>query len=146
MLSVVERSSGPIARNRLRSSLSTFFAWLIREGLLDANPVQGTGKASERRRDRVLLESELVAIWRALSEGDAGDIVRLLILNGQRRDEIARLRWSEVDFDRAMIALPPERTKNGLRHELPLAPPALDILRRRWANASGKANDAYSLA
>jgi site-specific recombinase XerD len=39
VLAGVERAAGPIARNRARASLSAFFAWLIREGLLDVNPV-----------------------------------------------------------------------------------------------------------
>jgi integrase len=143
LLSAIERGAGPTARNRLRSSLSAFFAWLIREGLHDTNPVQGTGKASEGpSRDRVLTQAELVAIWRALAQDDASDIIRLLLLTGQRRNEIAGLRWSEIDWDRAMLVLPPERTKNKLRHELPLAPIALAILRKRWANGKGKENDA----
>ena len=45
LLGQIETSSGPIARNRLRSSLSAFFAWAIQEGLTEINPVAGTGKA-----------------------------------------------------------------------------------------------------
>jgi integrase len=142
LLSDVERGSGPFARNRMRSSLSAFFAWLIREGLLDVNPVSGTGKASEASRDRVLTQSELVAIWRALGDDDPSDVIRLLILTGQRRDEITRMSWSEVDWDREMLVLPQTRTKNGLRHELPLSPLALAILRKRYAGTgNGKGND-----
>jgi integrase len=141
LLANVERS-GPAARNRLRSSLSAFFVWLVKEGLIDVNPVSLTAKAEEGgSRDRVLSEAELVSIWKALNDDDASDIIRLLILTGQRRDEIARMSWSEVDWDRAMLVLPSVRTKNSIRHKLPLAPLALDILRRRWANANGKGND-----
>jgi aryl-alcohol dehydrogenase-like predicted oxidoreductase len=53
-------------------------------------------------------------IWAALPEGDYGNIVKLLILTGQRRTEIGDLRWSEIDLKRSVIALPPERTKNIL--------------------------------
>src|SRR5207248_658238 len=42
VLAGIERNSGPIARNRARASLSAFFAWLIREGLIETNPVAGT--------------------------------------------------------------------------------------------------------
>jgi integrase len=143
LLAKIEMDSGPVARNRLRSSLSAFFTWLVKEGLLDANPVTGTGKATEGpSRDRVLSQSELAEVWRAAS-GRFGDVIRLLFLTGQRRNEIGQLRWSEVDFDRAMIALPPDRTKNKIRHELPLAPAALAILKQRYhANANAKSNDA----
>jgi integrase len=143
LLAQIEVKSGPIARNRVRSTLSAFFAWLIREGLLDVNPVVGTGKADEGpSRDRVLTQTELASIWRHAT-GSFGDIIRLLVLTAQRRNEIGLLRWSEVDFERGMIVLPPERTKNKVRHELPLTPTALAILKKRYrANASAKGNDA----
>ncbi|MGB8627806.1 MAG: integrase family protein [Xanthobacteraceae bacterium] len=60
LLAEIEDASGPVARNRVRSSLSAFFAWAVREGFIDANPVAGTGKAEENgARERVLTEIEL---------------------------------------------------------------------------------------
>jgi integrase len=127
LLAQVETGSGAVSRNRLRSSLSAFWGWLIREGLLDANPVAGTGVADEGpSRDRVLTERELAEVWRKGSE-----VIRLLILTGQRRDEIAFLHWHEVDLARKLIVLPSERTKNKVKHELPLSRQALAILRLR---------------
>ena len=130
LLGAIETTSGPVARNRVRSSLSAFFAWTIREGLLETNPVAGTGKADEGgSRERVLTDKELGAIWRSLGEDQFSDIVRLLILTGQRREEIGGLRWSEVHKDR--IVLPPSRTKNRRQHEVPLSPQARAILDRQ---------------
>jgi integrase len=130
LLGGIETASGPVARNRVRSSLSAFFAWTIREGLADTNPVAGTGKADEGgSRERVLTDDELGAIWRKLGEDQFSDIVRLLILTGQRREEIGSLRWSEVHKDR--IVLPPSRTKNRRQHEVPLAPQARVIIQRQ---------------
>jgi integrase len=54
---------------------------------------------------------------------------QLLALTGSWRDEIADLRWSEVDLDRAVINLPAERVKNGVAHEIPLSAPAMAILK-----------------
>ena len=94
---------GPIARNRVRGSLMTFFEFCYREGLIQANPVQGTDKAHEVDRTRVLSDAELAEVWQATptvpsrsGNGDFGDIVRLLLLTGQRREEIGGLRWSEA--------------------------------------------------
>jgi integrase len=130
-LAEVETASGPIARNRVRSSLSAFFNWAVREGLLDANPVTGTARADERgSRDRVLTQAELAELWAALPQGDFGEIVRLLILTGQRREEIGSLRWSEVDLDHSLIVLPAERTKNLRQHEVPLSTQACAIIQR----------------
>jgi integrase len=131
-LAEVETASGPTARNRVRSSLSAFFNWAVREGLLDANPVAGTPRADERgSRDRVLTQAELAELWAALPQGDFGEIVRLLILTGQRREEIGGLCWSEVDLDRGLIVLAPERTKNLRQHEVPLSAQARTILARQ---------------
>lgn len=131
-LAEVETASGPIARNRVRSSLSAFFAWAVKEGLRDDNPVTGTGKAEEGgSRERVLTQNELAEVWAASGADQFGDIVRLLILTGQRREEIGSLRWSELDFDRDLIVLPPARTKNKRLHELPMSNAARTILERQ---------------
>ena len=132
LLGQVETASGPICRNRLRSSLSAFFSWAIQEGLTEISPVEGTGKADEgASRDRVLTLEELRKLWRNLGEDKFGDIVRLLLLTGQRRGEISALAWPEVDLARGMIILPPARTKNKRLHELPLSTQALAIIERQ---------------
>jgi integrase len=131
-LAEVEVASGPVARNRVRSTLSAFFAWAITGGFIETNPVTGTGKADEGgSRERVLTEDELAEVWAALEADQFGDIVRLLILTAQRREEIGGLRWSEVDFERGLIVLPPARTKNKRLHELPLSSGARAILERQ---------------
>jgi integrase len=52
----------------------------------------------------------------------------MLLLTGQRRDEIGSLRWPEVDTDAKTITLPATRTKNGREHLVPLSAVALDVL------------------
>ena len=84
-LAEIEQRSGPVARNRARTSLSAFFAYAIREGLLDGvNPTSGTGKASEGNgRDRVLTQTELTAVLAALGTDPFSEIIRLLVLTGR---------------------------------------------------------------
>jgi integrase len=129
-LAEIADNSGPVAANRVRASLSACFAWLLREGIVENNPVAATNKAAERGpRTRLLADDELAAIWRAAADrGHYGAIVRLLILTGARRAEIANLCWSEIDLGRALIELPAARTKNGRPHAIPLTAPALEIL------------------
>jgi integrase len=129
LLGEVETSSGPSARNRLRSALSAFFSWCITEGLLDANPVQGTAKADEGgSKERVLAHDELRQLWRSLGDDAFSNVVRLLLLTGQRRNEIGHLQWSEIDLVRKLLILPASRVKNGRQHELPLSAQTLAII------------------
>jgi integrase len=126
----IAKASGIVAANRARSALSAFYTWAIGEGLCESNPVIGTNTAGEETpRDRVLSDAELVAIWKGLPDSDYGCIVKLLMLTGQRRDEIGSLRWSEVDVDGKMIELPADRAKNGLPHRIPLSDEALAVLK-----------------
>jgi integrase len=126
-LRTIAKERGAFAADRSRSTLSAFFAWAIGEGVVETNPVTGTNKASKDvSRERVLSDAELVAIWNAAPDGDFGKIAKLLMLTGQRRDEIADLRWPEIVDD--VIALPKERTKNSRPHDVPLSPQALAVL------------------
>src|SRR5262249_34205525 len=77
---------------------------------------------------RVLTDGELATLWTALPRDQFGDIVRLLVLTAQRREEIGGLRWDEIDLARTVIVLGSERTKNRRPHELPLSPTAVAIL------------------
>jgi integrase len=130
ILTTIASKSGPIEANRVRASLSAFFAWCISEGLADSNPVVGTGRRPEKSRARVLDSGELRAIWAATGDStDFSAIVRLLILTGARANEIAALRWSEVADGR--IVLPASRTKNAHPHVIPLADSARAILEAR---------------
>jgi integrase len=132
-LAEIEQHSGPVARNRARTSLSAFFSYAIREGLIDgANPVSGTGKASEGNgRDRVLTLAELRTVLSALGADPFSDIVRLLMVTAQRRSEIGGLLWSEVDLERSLIVFSADRVKNGRSHELPISRQVRSMLERQ---------------
>jgi integrase len=131
VLTVVAAQLSGASANRVQSSLSSFFAWCISEGLLEINPVIGIDRRKEDARKRLIEPEELRTIWAALRDDAYGDIVRLLVLTGARRDEIGALYWSEIDFDRGLIALPGTRTKNHREHEIMLSAPATAILRAR---------------
>jgi integrase len=125
----IEESSGSTTANRARAALSAFFNWAAREGYIDQNPTSFTNKSVEPgARDRTPGDDELKAILQALRDDEYGMIVRLLILTGARRDEIASLRWDEVDFDGALATLSGDRTKSGWSHLILLSAPALEIL------------------
>ncbi len=125
-------NTGPISANRARTILHGFFVWAMQQGIVEINPVAGTAApASERRRDRTLTDDEIRAIWMATDgPGDYAAIVRLLLLTGQRREEVAGMPWRELDLERALWSLPSDRTKNGQAHDVPLSSAALEIVSR----------------
>jgi integrase len=121
---------GQVTAAAARAALSAMFNWAIREGLeITTNPVQGTNRPTKPvSRSRVLTDAELGSIWNACGDGDYGRIVRLLMLTGQRRDEVGGMRWAEIDLERRLWTIPGARTKNHLEHRLPLSPLAVAIL------------------
>jgi integrase len=128
-LNAVAKANGAVTANRTRASLSAMFTWAMGEGRAAANPVTSTAKRKENSRERVLTDDELRAVWLAAGDDHHGTIVKLLMMTGQRRGEIAGLRWSEIDLDRNLIVLPGERTKNGKPHELPITDTVRNIIR-----------------
>ena len=126
----LEHANGVYAARSARSSLNGFFAWAVKAGYLETNPVIHTNTPIVGpARERVLSDDELRRIWLALSDNLHGKIVKLLILTGARRTEIGGLASAEIDFERALISLAAQRTKNRRPHLIPLSPPALAILR-----------------
>jgi integrase len=114
--------NAPIAANRLRANLHAFWVWSMRSGITTTNPVSHTFLPTvERARERVLSPAEVVLIWQATAEGsDYSRIVRLLLLSGARREEIAAMRWSELTRNEdgsATWLLPSARAKNLLPNE-----------------------------
>jgi len=133
----------PITANRVRSSLSAMFAWGMKAGLVRVNPIAMTFKPGEEKpRERVLTDPELALIW-AVTDGaaDHDRIVRLLMLTGARREEIAGMRRSEITVSgdgKAAWVLPSERIKNPLPLELDLPLPVASLLPEPRRNADGE--------
>jgi integrase len=119
----------PILANRIKAVLSKFFGWLCERDVIAASPCVGVKPPSkEVVRDRVLSDDELRRLWVASEAvgGPAGAYTKLLILTGQRRSEIASLKWSEIDGD--VLALPAERMKGKQAHIVPLSTQAAAII------------------
>lgn len=129
LLDRIAKESGPVAANRVRATLSGMWTWALRAGRLDGdNPVARTPKqGGEAPRDRVLGDAELAAIWTATGSGaDHDRIVRLLMLTGARREEVAAMAWHEIAG--GVWTLPAARSKNRRAHEVPLGALAMEQL------------------
>jgi integrase len=129
-LAEIEGDKGPVTAARARAALSAMFNWAIREGYeIAANPVAGTNRPPEpKSRSRVLTDAELARVWQACGDNEYGRIVRLLILTGQRREEVGGMHWSEINAPEGLWLIAGERTKNHREHAVPLTPAALALL------------------
>lgn len=123
----------PSQANHVFGAYQTFFNWCEKREYC-TNPLAKLDKPSkEQGRKRVLTDAELKAIWHACEDDAYGKIVRMLLLTGQRRGEISALEsgWlqcqltaSPVDIrqpDINFITFPPNITKNGEEHTIPLS-------------------------
>jgi integrase len=106
------------------------YQWAVKRGTLAVNPFVNLPLTPVAKRERVLSDAELRAVWQAANgSGPFNAIVRMLILTGQRRDEVAGIRWHEIAPDLSTWAIPASRTKNGNEHIVPLSAQAQAILR-----------------
>ena len=127
-----------------------FFNWCIKRRYIDSNPTAGLSKHPKVKGKRVLTDLELQLIWRACEQtggmsladeqGKANEsaaprlptnysaIVRLLMVTGQRRGEIAGLRGIFYSHNQQAICLPSEMTKNSREHAFPVGPLARSLM------------------
>ncbi len=148
----VKALQAPVASNRLLAVLRKLFNWAVDEEIIDASPAARiTPPSPEIERERVLTDGELRAIWKA---GDDlgypfGALYRLLMATAQRRAEVAKARWSEIDMDTQTWTISGKRAKSGKGHVVPLSTMAMDVLRAlprvgEYVIASGKTGGPVS--
>ncbi|MXO74852.1 integrase arm-type DNA-binding domain-containing protein [Altererythrobacter aerius] len=121
----------PALASKLFAVLRYLFRHAVSEGDLARSPMDGMKSPSApAARDRVLEDWELALIWNgsAAVADPFGSMVRLLMLTGQRREEVAGLPWSELRQTDAMWKLPADRAKNGQPVDTPLSTAAVLLL------------------
>src|SRR5580700_1868750 len=99
----------------------TLLRWIARRRLIGQSPLDGLQlPVRSASREHVLSDDELGAIWRASGSFDGyfGPLVRCLILTGQRKSQIARLRGEWIDPHARTITWPSEEMKGGKPHTI----------------------------
>ncbi len=138
----VKGRGAPYQARNLLGYLKTFFAWCLEQDIygLGSSPcdrIRSSRLIGEKvARQRVLNDEELRKIWEAAKVAGyaIGPIVQLLLLTAARKSEVAQARWAEMDLDRALWTIPPERTKTDAAHAIPLSLESVEILKAvpRW--------------
>ena len=121
----------PVAANRVLTAIRKMFSWAIERDIVASSPCAGVKPPTpEQSRDRVLATPSCATSGSRPT--NSADPTRrsssCWSLTGQRRDEVARMTWSEVDLEARLWTLPKERSKNGKPHDIPLSEPAVAIL------------------
>ena len=101
------------------AAIRKFFSWARQRRLVTQSPCEGMRlDIRSQPRTRVLSDAELGHVFLAAEQCGYpyGNIVQLLLLTGQRRNEIASLRWSHINLDDSVILLPAALVKNNRDH------------------------------
>ena len=121
----------PSEQNHAFIAARVFFRWAARNRLIERSPLEDMSlPAASRSRERVLTEAELSEIYRTarVHPYPYGAIISLLLLTGQRRGEIASLKWGWIDAEAQTITLPSTITKNKRAHTFPYGHTAASVL------------------
>jgi integrase len=128
---ILNRGAGVYA-NRMQKRLQALFNWAVAKRIIEKSPIAGMPLPTvEKSRDRFLGDKEIVWFWQACEEigWPFGPLFQLLLLTGQRRDEVGQMEWAELDLDKAIWTQPARRAKNGREHIVHLSEQALAVLK-----------------
>ena len=112
VLDQIIASGTPYRANRALAALKKLRAWALDHGMIDVNPIAGLKPPDrERAREVVLSDEDIISLMAAADDEGYpfGYVFKMLILTGQRRGEVAEMRWSEVDLERGVWTIPAAR-------------------------------------
>lgn len=112
----------PGEQNHAFVTIRSFFNWAVREQHIAISPINGMRAVGKRNaREHFLSDQEIAEVFTKakVHPFPFGPIVQLLLLTGQRRNEIGSLRWEWVDQKERLITLPNDVTKNKRTHVFP---------------------------
>ncbi|WP_085043798.1 tyrosine-type recombinase/integrase [Ensifer aridi] len=146
LLDDIADSGAPESAARVRAILSKFFNWAVDRDIVDASPVpKGSTATQGASRERVLTDQEVRLVWLACEKAGwpFGPLVKLLLLTAQRRNEVAHAPRSEFELggNNQLWTIPPERSKNGKEHLVPLTSLVLEVI-----SGLPKVGDTYLLS
>ena len=126
IIEVLDRvpADSPALRRSLFVLMRKLFNHAVGRGDLDRSPMEKMASPSSvAPRDRTLTDEELWFVILCADEVGKpfGPLVRMLILSGQRRDEVAGMTWDELDRTLLEWTIPATRAKNRCAQTVPLS-------------------------
>lgn len=154
----------PTAANRVLALVRKMYNWAVEREICEYNPCYRLSRPSpENTRDRVLSPAEIYKFWQLLNSDSRPTTedaeaekkaatsqawvsrgirlaLKLALVTGQRRSEVALAARSEFDLDENLWTIPAERSKNGKAHRVPLSELAVEIVKEALGLAGDSAN------
>ena len=139
---------GEGAARKVFRDLSAVLSFARRRGIIERNPAEDARvRKVDNRRTRFLNFEEITRLGKALTAVEeaganrkAVDICRAWALTGCRRDEIAGLRWAEVDLQNGLLRLSASKTGSSIR---PLGSAALALFAALRAQSEADADAEF---
>jgi integrase len=127
---IAERGKQRQALN-IAQKIGTFFSWCVDDEVIEVSPYRAkkvrTAIGEKKSRDRVLTDAEIRAFWTATETLGTvyREVYRLLLLTGQRLNDIAEASWPEIDMEKQVLTVPAARFKSERDHTVPLTDDAI---------------------
>lgn len=136
---IAERT--PVMARNVLSYFSAFYTWALpRLDRLPGNPCRDAGRPPKpKSRERVLSETEIRELWHVLGGEGApfGPAIKLLLLTGQRRNEVFEAECAEFDLGEALWTIPSAHAKNGVAHLVPMSPLVMALVKSLFGHDRG---------
>jgi integrase len=127
----IVKAGKPVTAGRTMAYARACFGWGKRRGKVPENPFADLPiGAGSTERERTLSDAEIADVWAGADKlgYPFGPFYKLMVLTLQRREEVAGMRWSEIDLDKHVWTLPGVRMKNGKPHIVHLPEAACAVL------------------
>jgi integrase len=131
IVNAIAAGGRPAAAHKVREVGKRIMSWADNEELIERNPFEGGKNPIHRQeRARALSTTEIAALWLAWQTMGApmGAFMRLALITGQRRSEIATMERRELDLEGRLWTIPAAKSKNRKAHLVPLSALAVEIL------------------
>ena len=129
---LIDGIDGIVAPGRALAIIRTLFRYAMARDWVETSPAEAIPNPSaDTPRDRYLDMKEVAKVYRAtdLLGYPFTGFLKLLMLTGQRRTEVASMRWADIDLDAGTWVLASEDTKSARAHLVPLSPQAVLLLK-----------------
>jgi integrase len=139
---VIVRRGKLVEAARVWEDVRGLIRWAVDAEFLEVDPIAGMAKPTGGAMpgERVLTDDEVAVLWNGLPTALARSpscqlIIKLCLVTAQRIGELAGMPLTELDLRAAEWRLPPERTKNGHAHTVPLSDLARELIEEARATA-----------